>query len=196
MSVLPMMLDKGMVKRLTKVTIHETAEIDSDTRIGQGTRVWHQAQVRDGVSVGENCVIGKGVYLDSKVSIGDNVKIQNRASLFLGVVVENNVNIGPHVCFSRDRDAAQPETSRDHITLVKHHSNIGSGSVVRPGVQIGAYSVVGSGAVVIEDVPSQAYVTGSPAQIVGYVCTCGRKLTQASEQTQWHCTTCNQDYNF
>jgi acetyltransferase-like isoleucine patch superfamily enzyme len=191
-----MMLEKDKGKRLAKVTVHETAEIATDSRIGQGTRVWHQAQVRDGVRVGENCVIGKGVYVDSNIIIGDNVKIQNRASLFLKVVVENNVNIGPHVCFSRDREPNQPESPKGLITLVKHHANIGSGSVVRPGIEIGAYSVIGSSSVVVEDVPSQAYVVGNPAQIVGYVCTCGRKLSQETEQNRWHCSVCNQDYNF
>jgi UDP-3-O-[3-hydroxymyristoyl] glucosamine N-acyltransferase len=191
-----MKLDSEKVIRPAKVTIHETAEIAPNTRIGHGTHVWHQVQVREGVSIGENCVIGKGVYVDANVTIGDNVKIQNRASLFLGIVIENNVNIGSHVCFSLERDLRQPQSTREGITLVKHHANIGSGSEVKPGIQIGAYSVVAPDSLVLEDVPSQAYVIGRPARIEGYICTCGRKLAQVGTQSSWHCSACKQDYNF
>ena len=40
--------------------VHATAEIPSEPRIGAGTRIWHQAQVMAGASIGADCTLGKG----------------------------------------------------------------------------------------------------------------------------------------
>ena len=61
--------------------IHSTADVSKDALIGEGTRIWHEAQVREGARIGGDCVIGKGVYIDKGVVVGDRCKIQNRASL-------------------------------------------------------------------------------------------------------------------
>ena len=39
------------------VFIHETAEVSSDASIGEGTKIWNQAQVREGAVIGKNCII-------------------------------------------------------------------------------------------------------------------------------------------
>src|SRR4030065_1624986 len=83
--------------------IHPTAEGSPDARIGGGTRIWHEAQVREGAVVGADCNIGKGVYIGPGVIVGDRVKIQNRASLYPGLTVEDGAFIGPHVVFTNDR---------------------------------------------------------------------------------------------
>ena len=56
------------------VRIHPTADVSKNAIIGDGTSVWHQAQIRENVSIGKNCIIGKGVYVDFEVRIGNNVK--------------------------------------------------------------------------------------------------------------------------
>jgi len=56
------------------VRIHPTADVSPDALIGDGTSIWHHAQVREGSVIGENCIIGKGVYIDQGVHIGENVK--------------------------------------------------------------------------------------------------------------------------
>ena len=50
------------------IFIHPSAEVSEEATIGNGTRIWHQAQVMPGASIGENCNLGKGVYIDSNVS--------------------------------------------------------------------------------------------------------------------------------
>ena len=42
---------------------------------------------------------------------------------------------------------------------------IGTGAVILPGVNVGAWSVVGAGAVVTLDVPARATVMGVPARV-------------------------------
>ena len=39
--------------------IHPTADVSPQAQIGEGTRVWHQAQVREGARIGSECVLGK-----------------------------------------------------------------------------------------------------------------------------------------
>jgi len=42
------------------VRIHPTAEVSDKIKDGEGSSIWHHAQVRENVSIGENCVIGGG----------------------------------------------------------------------------------------------------------------------------------------
>ena len=183
--------------------IHPTADVAPEARIGAGTRIWHQAQVREGAVVGAQCNIGKGVYIDRDVVVGDRVKIQNRASLYRGVTVEDGVYIGPHVSFTNDRypRSVSPEgvlrTDADWEpvpTLVHEGASIGAGTVVLPGVTIGRWAMVGAGAVVTRDVPEHTLVVGSPARPVGRVCACGRRLTE--EREGWRCAACGRTYQF
>ncbi len=82
--------------------IHPTAEVSADAVVGDGSRVWHWAQIRERAHVGENCVIGKDVYVDSYVQIGNDCKIENFATIYRGVTIGNRVFVGPHVCFTND----------------------------------------------------------------------------------------------
>ncbi|MBI4416315.1 MAG: N-acetyltransferase, partial [Euryarchaeota archaeon] len=52
--------------------IHPTADVSPKAVIGDGTRIWHEAQVREGARVGKFCRLGKGVYIDANVTVGDH----------------------------------------------------------------------------------------------------------------------------
>lgn len=181
--------------------IHPTADVSKDAKIGAGTRVWHEAQVREGAVVGTDCVIGKGVYIDKDVIVGDRVKIQNRASLYRGLTVEDNVYIGPHVSFTNDRypRATNPDGSlktdddweAEH-TLVREGASIGAGTVILPGLTIDRWAMVGAGAVVTRGVPEHGIVRGNPAHLAGYACECGRPL--ADDGDVWRCPACGKTY--
>lgn len=167
------------------IKIHPTAEVSPEATIGDGTLIWHQCQVRPGVSIGSRCILGKGVYLDSEVRIGDNVKIQNYVSVFHGVAIEDGVFVGPHVCFTNDLNprAINPDGSPKSAgdwqvtpTLVKMGASIGANSTIRCGVEIGRWAMVGAGSVVTRSVPDYGLVYGNPARLHGYVCPCGQKL--------------------
>jgi acetyltransferase-like isoleucine patch superfamily enzyme len=184
--------------------IYPTADVSPDARIGEGTRIWHEAQVREGASVGADCIIGKGVYIDRNVVIGGRCKIQNRASIYLGVTLEDGVYIGPHVSFANDKypRAVNPDGSLKGDgdwevlpTLVREGASIGAGAVVLPGVTIGRWAMVGAASVVTRDVPEQRLVVGNPALYVGYVCKCGRPLAN-DEGPGWSCSFCGLTYTF
>ena len=171
--------------------VHPTAEVAENATVGEGTRIWRHAHVREQSSIGESCNIGKGVYVDAHVHIGSRVKIQNNVSLFEGLTVEDGVFIGPHVCFTNDLapraitpDGKLKNTEEWIITptLVKYGASIGAGSVIVCGVTIGSFALVGAGSVVTRDVPAYGLVFGNPARLQGYVCRSAHRLTDVHEQ--------------
>lgn len=166
------------------VYIHETSDVDPEVPIGNGTKIWHQAQVRRGASIGSECVVGKGVYIAGTTTIGSKVKIQNYANIF-GGLVEDNVILGPmaivvHDNFPRatNKDgslmgANQYKSSYAHL---KYGCSIGAGAIILPGVVIGKFAMVGAGSVIRRDVKDFALVLGNPSRQVGSVCMCGHML--------------------
>ena len=183
--------------------VHPTADVSPDAVIGSGTMIWHQAQVREGVCLGRNCIISKGVYIDFGVQIGDNVKIQNGVSVYHGVTLEDGVFVGPHACFTNDKRPravnpdGTPKGAGDwtvSATRVRKGAAIGAHSVILPGVTIGRWAMIGSGAVVTRDVPDYGLVWGNPALLHGYVCPCGHRLQATGSQEERvlaRCAECN-----
>ena len=184
-----------------RAVIHETAEVSRDAFVGAGTKVWHQAQVREGARVGDDCTLGKNVYVDAGVTIGNRVKVQNNSSLFRPLVVEDGAFIGPHVIFTNDRlprsitpdGRVKTETDWEQTrTTVRYGAAIGAGAIVLPGITIGRWALVGAGAVVTHDVPDRCIAVGNPAAIVGLACDCGRKLERLDRVLQ--CPICGRSF--
>ncbi len=187
--------------RAVDIMIHSTADVSPGAVIGRGTRIWHEAQVREGARLGARCIVGKGVYIDFNVAIGNCVKIQNRASIFHGTTIEDGVFIGPHVVFTNDRlpRAITPEGELKAdddwevcATYVRYGASLGAGSIILPGVVIGRFALVGAGAVVTRDVPDHGIVVGNPARLVGYACRCAHKL--ALDAMGATCPACGRRY--
>jgi acetyltransferase-like isoleucine patch superfamily enzyme len=164
---------------------HDSAEVSDNAHIGAGAKVWHGVQVMPGASVGEATILGKDVYVDAGVSIGARVKVQNHASLYKGSVVEDEAFIGPNAVLANDLRprACTPDgalkTEMDWTArgaTIKKGASVGAGCVVLPGVVVGSYAMVGAGSVVTEDLPDHALALGTPARVVGSVCSCGERL--------------------
>jgi len=176
--------------------IHPTSVVADSAQIGDDTQVWLYCQIRDNAKLGTGCILGKGVYVDNDVVIGDNVKIQNNVSVYVGVTLEDGVFAGPHVCFTNDKvpRAVNPDMSRKGAhdwkvtpTLVKRGAALGANSTIVCGVTVGAWAMVGSGAVVTKDVPDHALVLGNPARVVGWVCACGERVAVDARTNEGKC---------
>ncbi|HKW58986.1 MAG TPA: acyltransferase [Candidatus Dormibacteraeota bacterium] len=167
------------------VFVHPTAYVSREATIGAGTRIWHQAQVREGSRIGRQCILGKGVYVDKDVSIGDFCKLQNGVFVFHGFDLEDGVFLGPGVMLLNDKHPrainldGSPKADADWEVsqgLIGYGAAVGGGAVILPGVNVGRMAVVGAGAVVTRNVPERGIVAGNPARLRGFACDCGRPL--------------------
>ena len=159
------------------VRIHPTAEVSPEAKIGAGTVVWNNAQVREGAVIGRNCSLGKDVYIDVGVRVVSGVKIQNGVSVFRGVTVEDDVFLGPHMTFTNDLFPRAFSTDWDVVpTWVGRGASIGANATVLCGKTIGEFALVAAGSLVSRNVPAHALVRGNPARLAGYVCRCGHKV--------------------
>lgn len=171
------------------VFVHPTAEVSERATIGAGTKVWHQAQVREGAAVGKNCILGKGSYVDKDVRIGDACKLQNGVFVFHGFSLEAGVFLGPGVMLLNDKHPrainpdGTPKSDEDWDVadgVIAYGAAVGGGAVVLPGIRVGRMALVGSGAVVTHDVPERGIVAGNPARLRGFACDCGRPLVRGA----------------
>jgi UDP-2-acetamido-3-amino-2,3-dideoxy-glucuronate N-acetyltransferase len=161
-------------------TVHPSAIVDDGAVLGAGTKVWHFAHVTAGARVGAGCVLGQGVYVGA-VTIGAGCRVQNHVSLYDGVTLEDDVFVGPSCVFTNVR------TPRAHVsrkaefapTVVERGATLGANATIVCGVRIGAYALVGAGAVVTRDVAPHALVLGTPARQRGWACVCGEVLPPA-----------------
>ena len=172
-------------------TVHPTADVSPLAIIGEGTRIWHHAQVREGAQIGRDCIIGKGAYIDRGVRIGDNCKVQNGAFIYTGATLEDGVFVGPGACVANDRfprainPDGTPKTEADWLlgrVVIKRGASLGAGSIVVPDAVIGEWAMLAAGAVVTADVPDHGLVQGVPARLRGFVCHCGHRLKIAEDQ--------------
>lgn len=171
---------------MNNIFIHPTAIVSDKATIGQGTKVWVNSQIREGVNIGENCIVSKDTYIDHGVNIGKNVKIQNGVSIYNGVTIEDDVFIGPNAVFTNDYyPRAFNNEWKITETMVKKGASIGANATIVCGNEIGEYSMIGSGSVVTKNIPRHALVVGNPARIIGFVCKCGNKLSNNK------CSECN-----
>ena len=116
--------------------------------------------------VGSQANICDRCFLEDGVRLGDRVTLKTGISLWRGVVIEDDVFIGPGVQFCNDLFPRSKHHIEAMPTLLKQGCSVGAGSVILPGLTIGAYAMVGAGAVVTRSVPDRAVVVGNPARVV------------------------------
>jgi dTDP-4-amino-4,6-dideoxygalactose transaminase/acetyltransferase-like isoleucine patch superfamily enzyme len=158
---------------------HPTAIVEEGSAVGEGTTIWHHAQVRSGAVIGQSCNLGKNVYIDAGVRIGNGVKIQNNVSVYHGVEILDDVFVGPSAVFTNDlRPRAHATEWQVTPTLVRSGASIGANATVVCGIEIGENAMVAAGAVVTRTVQPHQLVAGNPARHRGWVCRCGEVLSR------------------
>lgn len=179
-----------------------SADVDPAAVIGEGTSVWHLAQVRENVVLGRRCIVGRGAYVGTGVQVGDHVKIQNNALVYEPAVLEPGVFIGPAVVLTNDQYPravnidGSPKSGADWEPVgvtVREGASIGAGAVCVAPVTIGRWALVAAGSVVTRDVPAHALVAGSPASQRGWVGRAGRRL-DAQPDGSWLCPQTSERY--
>jgi bifunctional UDP-N-acetylglucosamine pyrophosphorylase/glucosamine-1-phosphate N-acetyltransferase len=182
------------------VVIERGTVLEGKTRIGTGTRIGPYAIIRD-TQVGERCRVEgsvlEGATLEDDVRIGPYSHLRPGAYLERGVEMGNfgevkNARLGKgtkmhHFSYIGDAQVGQRvnigagtitlnyDGVSKHRTEIGDDAFIGSDSLLRAPIRIGARSVTGAGSVVTKDVPDDMLAVGVPARI--------RKKTPRKDKT-------------
>ena len=158
--------------------VHPSSIIDEGAVIGKDSKIWHFCHIFGSSVIGAHCSIGQNCMIAQNVHIGNNVRIQNNVSIVEGVRICDDVFIAPSVVFTNIKNP-RAFISRKHQympTLLEKGCSVGANATIICGNTIGAYALIGAGAVVSHNVPAHALVVGNPARIVGWVDKAGVKL--------------------
>ncbi|NPA45438.1 MAG: N-acetyltransferase [Chlorobi bacterium] len=161
-----------------KYFAHETAVIDDNCNIGEGTKIWHFSHIMSNCKIGEKCNIGQNVVVSPDVILGKNVKIQNNVSIYTGVICEDDVFLGPSMVFTNVINPRSAVNRRGQYekTIVKKGASIGANATIVCGHNIGKFAFIGAGAVVTKEVKDYALVVGNPAKQIGWMSEYGHRL--------------------
>ena len=174
---------------------HETAVIDENVSIGEGTKIWHFSHVMSNATIGSNCNIGQNVVVSPDVVLGNNCKIQNNVSIYSGVICDADVFLGPSMVFTNVINPRSAVNRRGQYskTHVGEGASIGANSTIVCGNDIGSYAFIGAGAVITKFVKPSALVVGNPAKQIGWMSRYGQRLNfnqdglaQCSESLDWY----------
>jgi acetyltransferase-like isoleucine patch superfamily enzyme len=143
--------------------------------------------------IGDNCCFksGRGFNPLSR-NIKSAIQIEEGASLIIGnncgfssvclwahisIVIGNNVNIGAEtIVLDSDAHSLSFLDRRDFELDFKNRANkpiiidddalVGTRCIILKGVHIGARSIIGSGSVVVNDIPEDCVAAGNPARVI------------------------------
>ena len=110
------------------------------------------AVIASDVFIGEGAVIMAGVVVNTGSRIGRFVIVNTGATVDHDNLIEDGVHISPGCHLAGN-------------VICRADAFIGTGASIIPRTEIGARAVVGAGAAVISDVPSDALAVGCPAVV-------------------------------
>ena len=174
--------------------VHPSSIVDPGVDVGPGTKIWFFCHVQGGSKLGAGCILGQNVNIDRDVTVGDRVKIQNNVSVYKGVIVEDDVFLGPSCVFTNvlNPRAHVERKTEFRPTRVGRGATVGANATIVCGHDLGAYCMVGAGAVVTGEVAPHSLVVGVPARHLGWVCRCGERIEFDAGQAV--CVTCGDAY--
>lgn len=126
-----------------------------DARIEPG------AIIRDKVTIGKNAVIMMGAVINIGAEIGDETMVDMNAVVGARGKLGKRVHLGAGAVIAGvlEPPSKSPCEIGDNVL-------IGANSVILEGVKIGNNSIVAAGSVVVNDVPENVVVAGTPAKII------------------------------
>jgi len=170
------------------MNIHPKSDVQSK-KIGPGTVIWQFTVVLPGATIGRNCNINSHCFVENDVVIGDGVTIKCGVYIWDGITIEDLAFIGPNVTFINDKYPRSKMNFDLLRTVIKQGASVGANVTILPGITVGAYSLIGAGSIITNDIPDNTLWIGNPARQKGYVCNFGQKL-----DIGLHCSHCNSDY--
>jgi sugar O-acyltransferase (sialic acid O-acetyltransferase NeuD family) len=125
--------------------------LQSISGAGFATLVHPLAYVGRRVAVGEGSVLCPGALVTTDIAIGRHVILNLAVTVGHDAVLEDFVTVAPGAHVSGN-------------VRVGEGCDLGTGSTVIQGKAIGAWTIVGAGAVVVKDLPANVTAVGAPAK--------------------------------
>jgi UDP-2-acetamido-3-amino-2,3-dideoxy-glucuronate N-acetyltransferase len=176
--------------------IPASADIAPTATVSASAKIWDHAQIRERAVIGDDCIIGRSAYIGIGVHLGRACKIQNHALVYEPAMLGDGVFVGPAAVLTNDRlpRAVNPDLSLksasdwDAVGVTVHDgASIGARAVCVAPITIGAWAMIGAGAVVTRDVPAHALVVGAPAKQIGWVGRSGHRLVMGAGADDFRC---------
>ncbi|HML08480.1 MAG TPA: hypothetical protein VK430_10195 [Xanthobacteraceae bacterium] len=115
--------------------------------------------------------------VDPTALLADGVLTGSGVWAQAGAMVMEGARIGSHVALRAGCHVSHDCKVSDHVSIgisailcgygaVEMGAYIAPGAIIRDGIRVGSFSVVGLGAVVVEDVPAGTVVAGNPARVI------------------------------
>lgn len=120
---------------------------------------------------------GFPVLVHPSVELNDRITIRQGTQLHAGTIATVDITIGEFVTCNRRVDISHDCVVDDFATIapavtltgavhVETGADVGAAATCIPGTRIGAWSVIGAGAVVTRDIPAHVTAVGVPARIL------------------------------
>lgn len=154
----------------TGAHIRSHTVIYAGNKIGNNFQTGNKVNIRELNEIGDNVSIGTLSVIEHRIIIGNNVRIHSQVFIPEYSVLEANAWIGPNVVLTNAKYPVSPGV-KDSLKgpVIKRGAKIGANATILPGIVIGENSLVGAGAVVVNNVPDGAVVAGNPAKIIKYI---------------------------
>jgi UDP-3-O-[3-hydroxymyristoyl] glucosamine N-acyltransferase len=176
------------------VTIGKYSIIENDVEIGEHTVIDNHVIIKSGTKIGEHVHVKNGSVLGDE-GFGFEFDINNtpiRIGHVGGLVIKDNVEIGNYCVIDKgtiDNTVIESNVKINDFSKVAHNVYIGENSMIigakingsvrigqdcwiAPGVviqnkvKIGSGSMIGTGSVVVRDIPERVVAYGNPAKVV------------------------------
>lgn len=141
------------------------ARIEPGAIIRDQVTIGNNAVIMMGASINIGAVIGEGTMIDMNVVVGGRGTIGKNCHIGAGSVIAGVI----------EPPSAQPVVVEDDVV-------IGANAVILEGIRVGKGSVVAAGAIVIEDVPPNVVVAGTPARIIKQIDEKTRSKTEIKQE--------------
>lgn len=138
--------------------------IYSNVRIGAGLETGHNVVIREENQIGERFRIWNNSVVDYGCVIGHNVRVHCNVYIAQFTTIEDDVFIAPGVIIANDLHPICTVDMRG--PTIKRRARISCNVTLLPEIVIGESALIGSGAVVVADVPDRAVVVGNPGRVI------------------------------
>jgi UDP-3-O-[3-hydroxymyristoyl] glucosamine N-acyltransferase len=198
--------------------VHDGVEIGDDSTIMDNVVILPNTRLGDRVVIKPNATVG-GQGFQLAVVRGKRRLVPHAG----GVSIGSDVTIGSQTCVDRglfgEFTSIEDGARIDNLVHIAHSARIGrdatvvacaevSGSVdvgsgawlapscaINPSLSVGDHAMVGTGSVVVKDIPPHGIAYGVPAKVLAWRCVCGTRLNEEGSGRSASCRNCGRVFS-